>query len=406
MSVRSFLTTLRSKIDSKTLKVPYSFVTGNQSADLDSVISAISYSYLDNVYDNTSFIIPLVNIPKKDLKLRRDIELLLKSHSIDEDLLYFVEDFELLNAKAPITQIALVDHCNIQGDILTRFLNENRLKVNAIIDHHDDEKVFLDATPRIIHSNGSCSALVFKYWYEKLHESALKEHSEILELLLGPLLIDTSNMTQKVEDGDAFAWSEYKKLLSFQSDSYITKVIKTDTATTEDDVFGEFYSALKTAKKDLTGFTFEDVMLKDYKQFLFSSNETVGFSSIGKSIKWIFKTYSEDEIESTLSKFLKDNKLDLLVITSSYTQKHTGIYTREFCYYYEVKGNSKFDHLSELAQEELQLNSDVHGLEKIEKKLNKVKELKGVFKVYNQVNIKASRKQVVPIVKSILEKDN
>ncbi|KAK6203192.1 uncharacterized protein RJT21DRAFT_83725 [Scheffersomyces amazonensis] len=405
MSVRTFLKSLKSQLESNSLKLPYQFVTGNQSADLDSVISAVSYSYLSNVENNTSYIIPLINIPKTDLKLRRDIELLLKTHSIDEDLLYFIEDFEQLVNTKEITHVILVDHCNIQGDILTKFLNQGKLKITSIIDHHDDEKVFLDANPRIIHSNGSCSSLVFKYWYQRLNEnkSLFKHHSEILQLLLGPLLIDTSNMTQKVEEGDVFAFTLYKELLTLDVEQFTTK---SETFTSNEQLFNEFYKSLKTAKKDLSGFKFEDILRKDYKQFKFTSNENVGFSSIGKSLHWVFKTYTAEDIHKTLSTFLKTFNLDLLIITSSYTQKENDKYTREFCYYYEGKGNTKFDNLNELAREPLQLNQEIYKIDKLEKRLENVQSLGGVLQIYNQVNIKASRKQVVPIVKEILEKDN
>ena len=56
-------------------------------------------------------------------------------------------------------------------------------------------------------------------------------------------------------------------------------------------------------------------------------------------------------------------------------------------------------------KEPLQLNDSVYGADKVGTKLTKVNtDSKGIFKIYNQVNIKASRKQVVPIVKEALEK--
>ncbi|ABN67215.1 exopolyphosphatase (ExopolyPase) (Metaphosphatase) [Scheffersomyces stipitis CBS 6054] len=405
MSVKTFLVNLRSKINANALPLPYKFVTGNQSADMDSVISAVSYSYFENLKDNNSYVIPLVNIPKEDLKLRRDIESLLQSHSITEDLLYFLEDFEILSGGAT-NELILVDHCNIQGDLLHQRMNEGKLKVVSIIDHHADEGVFLDSHPRIIHSNGSNSCLVFNYWYDQLgrNDALLKQNSDIIELLLGPLLIDTSNMTQKVEEGDVSAFSKYKQILDLGAGNapIIKQFVGPDAG---DDIVAGFYKKLKTAKKDLSGFRFVDVLRKDYKQFSFLSGDNVGFSSIGKSLKWVLSNYTIEEIRETLSKALVDFNVDALVITSSYTQKETNIYTREFCYYYEDKANARFNELDSLVKEPLQLNDSVYGADKVGTKLTKVNtDSKGIFKIYNQVNIKASRKQVVPIVKEALEK--
>lgn len=388
--VRAFLASLRSQIDSKSLQKPFRFVTGNQSADLDSVISAISYSFLSHLA-NEGVLIPLINIPRQDLRLRRDIVSLMQSHAITEDLLYFVDDVEKLNGFEK-TDVILVDHCNIQGEELTALLKAGKLDVVGIVDHHADEGVFLNASPRIIHSNGSCSSLVFNYWQSKVGREILVKNSELVELLLAPLLIDTSGMTQKVEQGDIDAFGAYQEIID---DKF--NFIKSYVGGTSEDFYQTFYKQLKKAKKDMSGFSFSDILHKDYKQFTFSDGSSVGFSSIGKSLSWVLTKYDAAELKSTLANELKASKLDMLVITSSYTQKENDQYTREFCYYYETS-NDTFDKLAELAKEPLQLDSNIYNLNQIQDVIKKT----GIH-IFNQVNIAASRKQVVPIVKEILE---
>lgn len=390
MSLKSYLTTLKSLLGSNKVPGPLTFVTGNQSADLDSVISALTYSRLSNL-KNSTYTIPLINIPKDDFKLRRDIVSLLKSYSIDESLLFFVEDFEKLNNGK--TNIILVDHCNIQGDILHLYEKRGLLDVISIIDHHDDEGVFLNANPRIIQTNGSCSSLVFNYWYGQLGEDTFKESPELVKLLLAPLLIDTTNMTAKVQQPDTDAFKVYREILG--SNDFVTLLVGFNTSEVQSDLYHSFYKYLKTNKKDLSGFNFQDVLHKDYKQFDFANDYKVGFSSIGKSLNWVFKTY-EKEVEKTLSAELKNLGLNLLVITSSYTQNDQ--YTREFAYYYEDFKNERLNNLHDLVGKQLQLNDNVYKLGKVDKKVGN-----GVLKVYNQVNLGASRKQVVPYVKEVLE---
>lgn len=226
MSVRSYLVTLKKQLETNSIKSPLRFVTGNQSADLDSVISAISFAYF-NYKKDESLLIPLINISRTDFKLRRDIVTLLDSYSITEDSLYFIEDFKRITASDVPIELTLVDHCNIQGDVFTDYLSKGKLDIVGIIDHHQDESVFLNANPRIIHSNGSCSALVFNYWYDQFSNKDIfyEKDNEIVPLLLGSLLIDTSNMSQKVEEGDVIAFKEYQNIL--QKNEILLKGLET-----------------------------------------------------------------------------------------------------------------------------------------------------------------------------------
>lgn len=389
MSLEKFFKSLRPVVQNAKL---YRFVTGNQSADMDSVVSAISYAYFYHLKNPSEApFLPLVNINRDELRLRRDIVLLLKAHSLNEKSLFFLDDVEqLTKGNASTLEVVLVDHCNLQGTLLTKLYEEKRLKVVGIIDHHADEEVFKDASPRIIQGNGSCSALVYNYWKAQLGEV----EEELLQLLLGPLLIDTSNMTQKVEEGDVIAFADYEKVLNA---GVVNLNVEGEKSSIDD-----FYKTLKTAKKDLTLFSFFDILRKDYKQFKFTSlsgkQVRMGFSSLGKSIAWVLKTYPTSEVTSTFDKMVDTFGLDAVVITTSYTQKENDQYTREFCYYSTLE---ELDNLAQLV-EPLQLGLDFYKKAAVEEKLAEVNNTRK-FKVYNQANIYASRKQVVPVVKAVIE---
>ncbi|CAX43832.1 exopolypase, putative [Candida dubliniensis CD36] len=400
MSIKSYLTNLRQQLKSKSLSYPFTIVTGNQSADMDSVVSALAFAYFSNLHTK-EYIIPLINIPRNDLKLRRDIVILLKYYSITEDLLFFVEDFQIFVKESDQLLINLVDHNNIQGDEQHEAFGAGKLKVVGIIDHHEDEGQFVDSQPRIIRTCGSNSSLVFNYFYNEFFKSKdpkfLETQLEAIKLLMGPLLIDTSCMTQKVEEPDTAAFSVYQKALAGDE-----KFIQLFADSGDKDPYANYYSTLKAAKKDVSGFKFVDLLRKDYKQFTFHGGDKVGFSSVTKSFKWIVANYSKDEIERTFIETLEGNNIDLMIIGTHFTRKDNGQYTREFGYYYQKSGNEKFDNLYNLAEKKLQLNNDIYGADKIESTLETLGN-RGNFKVFNQGNISASRKQVVPIVKEILE---
>lgn len=410
MSVRSYLVTLKKQLETNSIKSPLRFVTGNQSADLDSVISAISFAYF-NYKKDKSLLIPLINISRSDFKLRRDIVTLLDSYSITEDSLYFIEDFKRITSSDIPIELTLVDHCNIQGDVFTDYFSKGKLDIVGIIDHHQDESVFLNANPRIIHSNGSCSALVFNYWYDQFSNKDIfyEKDNEIIPLLLGSLLIDTSNMSQKVEEGDVIAFKEYQNIL--QKNEILLKGLGNYACQSADNIeklLKGYYKQIKVAKKDMKGFKFYDILKKDYKQFKFTSRRNlstaVGFSSIGKSFYWLLSNYSMQEISETFNEIMKDFNLDLLIMTTSYTRQENDQYTREFSYAFN-SSNSRKDillQLANLANDELKLNSDIYKLENLNNYLADLGNDQ-TFKIYNQNNTAASRKQIVPVIKDILE---
>lgn len=387
MSIKQFLDKLRPVSGKNVLK----FVTGNQSADMDSVVSAITYAYFYNQkFPHEQPFLPLVNITRDELRLRRDIVLLLKSHEITKDEIFFLDDLkQLTSSNTTKLEVALVDHCGLQGELLHELYDQNRLKVVSIIDHHADENFAPDAQPRVIHTNGSCSSLVFNYWNAQLGGIA---ETEVVSLLLGPLLIDTSNMTQKVEAGDIEAFEKYKAILAGQPQILAAGATSIDS----------LYSILKTAKKDLDGFAFFDILRKDYKQFKFAAKTgghiTIGFSSLGKSISWVLKKFSVQEVVLTLDTMVETFHLDTAVITTSYTKKENNEYTREFCFHPK---NNRLKNLAAYA-EPLKLDQNIYNKDLVDSVVAEVNKSRP-FHVYNQANIHASRKQVVPIVKAIVK---
>lgn len=395
MSVRSYLVKLKQALHLQAPKTPYRVVTGNQSADMDSVVSAITFAYLTYTLKTPDqFMIPLINIPRADFVLRRDINKLLQYHDISEDLLYFVEDYENFLKESTSIELSLVDHNGLQGVEINKSFDAGLVNVEAIIDHHADEGMFQNANPRVIRTCGSNSTLVFQYFHKLIagDESFWKTNKDVIELLIAPLLIDTTNMTQKVEDPDVKALEFYKKIPDGDTVSFTTQ-----------SSYDDFYRTLKTAKKDISGFSFAEILRKDYKQFKFIHEDRVGFSSIGKPLLWVTSKFSVEDIKKDLAKTLETNQIDLLVITSSFTQKETGIYTREFCYYYEGE-NVRYADLYQLVWKQLELSTDLYKSDAISSLTNAINNKEAHLKIFNQKKVTATRKQVVPIVKEVLER--
>ncbi|KAL7664667.1 DHHA2 domain-containing protein [[Candida] zeylanoides] len=380
MSLRTFLASLR------TDAVPLRFVAGNQSADMDSVVSALSYAYFATYHDPSTPVIPLINIPRADMRLRRDIAHVLREHNLTDDLLYFSEDFARLTRQGHPAQLTLVDHCNVQGDAIIAAHAAHAVEVVGIIDHHADEGFAPAADPRIIRPNGSCSSLVFDYWFARCPEAF---SVDVVRLLAAPLLIDTSNMTQKVEHTDEVVYRRIEEILG-------AKVALT-----------AFYDQIKAEKKNLSGFVMTDLLRKDYKQFTFASRSPagsprVGFSSLSKPFAWLVKHYGAADVAAACAELCRQNVLDALVVTTSYTRRDTGQYSREFAYSFR-RDNSFAPLWARLASlvPALDLHVDWYGLE--QRDIDELNTTAQTVKVYNQHNVAASRKQVVPAVKSAVD---
>lgn len=219
---------------------PTEIVLGNESADFDSIVSALVYSYFRG---KSQPILPVINAPRADIKLRRDVCTALSYVNISESQVYSIDDrktTELLDRDD--ISITLVDHNCLAP-------NQTHLspKVISVIDHHVDENLFADANPRLIESVGSCSTLIAKCCgdMEKITPAAGF-------LLMSAVLLDCQNMDKsagKAKPLDEELVIQLRQTVGFSNGS---------------DIEG-LYGSLLEARKDLSGFSAEDLLRKDTK---------------------------------------------------------------------------------------------------------------------------------------------
>ncbi|CAI4053676.1 hypothetical protein SUVZ_15G3580 [Saccharomyces uvarum] len=351
---------------------------GNESADLDSIASAITYSYCQYIYNQScnseekcGLTIPIIDIPREDLSLRRDVMYVLEKLCIKEEELFFIEDLVSLKEQAPHgTKLNsyLVDNNDAPKNLKNYIDN-----VVGIIDHHVDLQKHLDAEPRVVKVSGSCSSLVFNYWYEKLqgdHEVVMN----IAPFLMGAILIDTSNMQRKVESSDKLAIKRCQEVINGATDEVSVQGLQDTSA---------FYKEMKSRKNDIRGFSVSDILKKDYKQFNFQGKGPegleIGLSSIVKRMSWLFGEHDgETEFIKQCKRFQEERGLDVLVLLTSW--RKAGVSHRELV----IMGDPKV----------------VRGLiEKVSDKLA-LQQFGGDFDqgvvMFRQLNVEATRKQVVP----------
>ncbi|KAH9822084.1 putative exopolyphosphatase [Teratosphaeria destructans] len=411
MSIRTFLLQAKRHLH-QTLhqKTPASFVLGNESADLDSITCALVYSYihsssLENRRANT-FMIPVANIPAKDLPLRPELTALLKHVDVKPEELVTLDDLGEMPMPLERTEWVLVDW-NRMGGGLGEWYSE---AVGGCIDHHDDERaVSPTASPRIIEKSGSCNSLVVNHlrpmWddlaafstsigasngsrdFGFLDDTAYAStwDAQVAKLSLASILIDTYNMqdASKVTDAD-------KKAVRYLEARINVSPKMGKTYDRE-----KFFAEISEAKADLSGMDLDGVLRKDYKEWS-ENGMKIGISSAVKPLEYL-KTKASGNFTADLGHFAKERDLHLYMLMTAYTSESSRQFEREclLLILHDGKAEEAAKRFTEECREELELE---------EKKLDcgdAGQEVKGLW-IWDQRNVKASRKRVAPLVRGCL----
>lgn len=293
---------------------------GNMSGDMDSVASALALaSLLGNSF------IPVINIPRAELFLRKDVLYILNLLKIEPNQLYFREDIPALLGS--MTELILVDH-----NVLSPGQEELAPFVRRIIDHHQDEQYsYPQLESKTIERVGSNATLILEVIQQKNPEALT---SKLALLLLAPLLLDTSNFqdSRKVTVHDQKALQILLSRInasSLPSDFYETLL--------------ENRQACDPSRPDL-------LLKKDCKLYR-EGQLTYGISSLPKFISWTLDNdacWQEDQLA-----FLREQKVPLWIILEWLSGGKAVIFTTPFP---ELK-HALLDHVNKDLKEVFDLDS-------------------------------------------------
>ncbi|KAJ6107560.1 hypothetical protein N7523_008883 [Penicillium sp. IBT 18751x] len=343
------------------LSEPPIYVVGNPSADLDSIISAIVYSYwASNRLPSTTPRphVPLLNLPTVPagselyrlrpefvtalwlstsfpaLKVDERFEIssdsagkLLREHSVTvADFAQGLRDNALsrkIFADATMVDWNAMPH-RVEGPIghgSIAGLSEVCFRTVGCVDHHVDEHFVpsQDALPAgqplIIQTGpGSCSSLIVNELVRRglwAADASSAETAQLAKLALASILIDTSNLTAegKVTDVD------------IQAVRFLREQVAKEDPTWDAEAF---YEQVQTAKKNsLDLLTLDEVLDRDYKEWteISSSGQSVklGFCSSVKPIRWVIeKAGAPQQFLDGLHAFAAAKKLDVVVVMTSF----------------------------------------------------------------------------------------
>ncbi|KAJ5176829.1 uncharacterized protein N7482_002706 [Penicillium canariense] len=353
------------------LPEPPIYVLGNPSADLDSIVAAIVYSYWANNRLPTTTPrphVPLLNLPNvragPDLcrlrpefvtalwlstnapPLRPDERFDNMSESAGKLLgehLVTVADYaqslrESSTNKKLLADAVMVDWNAMQERVEGKRgygsvsgLEEVTFRTVGCIDHHVDEHFvprpndLPPSQPFIIQPGpGSCSSLVthelWKRGFWSTSPEAAAEIAQVAKLTLAPILIDTSNLTAegKVKDVDV-------QSVHFLRQSVAAVAAATANSTWDMEAFYEQIHDAKNNSLDLLNP--EEILDRDYKDWTETTQSTaqtvkLGFCSSVKPIRWIIqKAGGPQQFLEVVRKFAatEDKELDVVVVMTSFT---------------------------------------------------------------------------------------
>lgn len=266
-------------------------VIGNQSADLDSIVSAISLAfYLNNASPKpSSNFIPIINSTKSIIQTKKQCTYLFKQLAVDIDDLVYISDLKREN----LEDVILVDHNQLDGQ--EKSLDFEEL-ISGVVDHHLDKQNFLNVKPRIIDTRvGSNASLIV----DMFSRSEIKLDESFANMILFPILTDTNNLTQRTHQIDIDAVAYLKKFTNVD--------------------LKQLYSKLDELKFSVDGSeSVEELLRQDYKEY---ENKWAMSSVTFSLVKWI----EESEHLKECVKFIEDNGLFFYGILSCFkveSEKH------------------------------------------------------------------------------------
>lgn len=344
---------------------------GNESCDLDSAVSAISLAYfyekIKSQTDEAGFL-PILNIPRRDFPLKTEVHFLLKKYAITPDCLTFRD--ELTDDFLKANRIMLVDH----------HVSPWSEKAIAIYDHRprDTAAIIPDACQLNLQLVGSCATLISELFIQKnmLGEDVI----DVLQLLRSTIILDTVNFSKeagRATPKDFEICSVLEEALCSLTGAILSKE--------------ELFKSLVKARSDISSLTAGQLLRKDLKIITSNKPQSLKIALPGFPMtvqQFILKPNAAEEIQQ----FAKENDCAVILLMGMYVSDDDSVH-RDLGL---ININNK-DLYSAIKQKLVILEEPQLSLEFYQD----CNFMDGSF--FKQGNIKATRKHILPVVKSILD---
>jgi inorganic pyrophosphatase/exopolyphosphatase len=345
-------------------------VSGNQSGDLDSIISPIvKTALLRSENQQGTEIRCLLNFPREEWWLRPEADFLLGDAPGLMNSVVFRDEMESLDlisySRKRALRIILIDHNHPEKELIpySSFITE-------IIDHHKDTSPVNPRIKKTIQNAGSCSTLVAEQFLEKVNTDPdlfSKDKIRFLsKILYATIRIDTDHLTNETE-------------YDLNQDRFILNQLKP-----YNDVDESFIGRLKDMKYDMSHYRISDHLSKDYKGWT-SRNISYGISTVLIDINDLLNC--RENLLNETSRFMKKTNIEILFLMHF---TNNPIIKRELTVIFSHSFECKDEILRAIADSEYfeeRIPTGISGLP---------------FSFYAQVNPEYSRKKIQPFINNIL----
>ncbi|KAK0177062.1 hypothetical protein PV328_001143 [Microctonus aethiopoides] len=227
-------------------------ILGNESCDLDSAVCTLVHGlfhYNSLLRDNTEGIavIPVLNVVKNQFNIKTEVIYHLETNKVPLELLTFRDEINLMELnKRQILALCLVDHHTLNDYDMPLVAS-----VVEVIDHRPQDLNWpWTACDINLKKVGSCATLVAQNILEK-NPQLLDQ--QIFNLLTGPILIDTCNFSESAARATPLDFEVTQRL------ELISGI--ESTAENRNDV----YSKILRAKTDISSLSPINLLEKDLK---------------------------------------------------------------------------------------------------------------------------------------------
>lgn len=346
-------------------------VSGNQSGDMDSIVcSFVKMNLLLLKKEPSTEVICFLNFPRSELILRAEVVFLFRNQRLDLTKLCFRDELESLAlddyARNDCLGIVLVDHNEPEKELqpYARFVCE-------IIDHHKDLSPDNSHLTKTILPTGSCATLVGQQFLD-----LIKAQPKILNVEVTTKLANILYATIRIDSDHLTGNSSY----DLERDRKIIKSLRSYI-----NVDDSFLSHLKEVKSDVSRFTINNHLTKDFKSWI-CKNISYGISSVYLEIEQLVR--SKEDYHEEIRKFLENKKIDILFLMHLVKKP---IFKRELTVTFSDSFLYRDEILMALSDSELF------------KEIKRTDTEESLFTFYSQLKPEYSRKMIQPYIEKKLK---
>ena len=317
--------------------------------------------------------------PRDSFHLRPENLLVFSKASLDSALLLTPSEIPPPPATQP-SKYVLVDH--------NRLLSHLTGTVVSIFDHHADEQQHLSADPRVIKPVGSCTSLIAVHFTDSWKTRPSEELQSVALLLLSGILIDTGGL----KAGGKATETDYEaaRLIAPHTGLATTSSM----AAVEGQVptaLDSYSRQLALQKASVDHLSVGDLLRRDYKEDIVAGLR-IGLATVPVGLKPMVKR-DMPTFWSDIDAYMAERHLEILGVLTSYRSKRNK-HKRQLLFVIQPGHTDIETKLFAAIGADKELDCEERRIAGLGKRR---------ARCWRQGNVKATRKQIAPLVKSILE---